>query len=158
MEINNKSLKEIYAKLGDESWLQGLYGSEKADQQAKLKGLFSMVSDNDATASDKLALEAKAETIQDKVERLEVKMAALEEEMSKNQAKINNAAKGITDLVLKAEDQTEAMNEHYKEVTEMCIKTAFGDMVLMYKQNPAVLWHRFFFPILWFLPGKMFHI
>ena len=112
MEINNKSLKEIYAKLGDESWLQGLYGSEKADQQAKLKGLFSMVSDNDATASDKLALEAKAETIQDKVERLEVKMAALEEEMSKNQAKINNAAKGITDLVLKAEDQTEAMNEH----------------------------------------------
>ena len=120
--FSNDYLKKLEETVLNNSWMNSLYGTQRAEQQEALKGVFTRVADNDVTADEKKALENKAEAIQEKVERLEAKMAVLEEELAKNQAEIARHADDIAALVTKAETASEkaekAQQEHVKNVIE----------------------------------------
>ena len=115
---NNELWKKLQATVMKNSWMQELYGSNRAEQQEKIKAVFTVVADNNLTSKEKNAILAQAETLQDKVERLEAKMAVLEEEMSKNQEEIDRQAAQINDLVTQSESKSKEMQETQKKVVE----------------------------------------
>lgn len=120
--INNDFLKKLQETVMNNTWMSELYGSERAEQQSKLKGVFTVVAENNVTTEQRKALEKQAESIQEKVERLEAKMAVLEEELAKNQSVIAEHAKKITDLVGQAESAQDTLEtkqqEHVKDIVE----------------------------------------
>lgn len=122
---NNDLLKKLNQTVMQDSWLEGVYGQKRADQQTELKKVFTVLSDNDVTASEKKALEKRAETLQDKVERLEAKMAVLEEQLAENAEEVEKQAKAITDLVCSVEDKSEEMETNQKTYVKMAIEDVF---------------------------------
>ncbi len=116
----------------DQEWMTKMYGAKRADQMNELKKVFTYVADNDASADDKKALMAKAETLQEKIETLEAKMAVLAEELIKNEAEISKHAKAITNLATQAEDKTEEMQEAHAAWVQQCVTDVFAQ----YKRNP----------------------
>ena len=121
----NELLKKLSSTIMNDSWLQNLYGSKRADQQSELKKIFTVVASNDVTTSEKKALMSRKEVLQDKVERLEAKMAVLEEELAKNQAEIARHADEITNLITSVEDKSEALEEQQKRNVKNAIEDVF---------------------------------
>ena len=121
----NELLKKLSSTIMNDSWLQNLYGSKRADQQSELKKIFTVVASNDVTTSEKKALMSRKEVLQDKVERLEAKMAVLEEELAKNQAEIARHADEITNLITSVEDKSEALEEQQKRNVTNAIEDVF---------------------------------
>ena len=122
---SNELLKKLSSTIMNDSWLQNLYGSKRADQQSELKKIFTVVASNDVTTSEKKALMSRKEVLQDKVERLEAKMAVLEEELAKNQAEIARHADEITNLITSVEDKSEALEEQQKRNVKNAIEDVF---------------------------------
>lgn len=109
---NNELWKKLQETVMQNSWLQGLYGEKRADQQNAIKGVFTVVADNNLSEAERNALLRRAETLQETVERLEAKMAVLEEALAKNQEEINRHAAEITNLVTQSERQSKIMQEN----------------------------------------------
>ena len=80
---NNDLLKKIGSSILNESEMNKLYSKNISEQQKKLKQIFTVISDNDVTATEKKALQTGAEKLKAKIETLEAKMAALSDEISK---------------------------------------------------------------------------
>lgn len=124
-DVNNDFLKKLQDTVFNNSWMNGVYGSQRSEQQEKLKKVFSVISDNNVTAAEKKHLEAQIETIQEKVERLEAKMAVLEEELAKNSDEIAKQAKKITDLVTDANNASDVLEEKQSDYVQLCIEDVF---------------------------------
>jgi len=124
-------LNKLQDTLFNANWMNELYGEQRADQQKKLKELFTVVSDNNVTASQKRGLEAQAETLADKVERLEAKMAVLAEEMTKSEAEIAKHANEITNYLMDVESKSEKMQEKQMRL----VKYATDDVFYMYRKG-----------------------
>ena len=124
---NQSALSKILAR-GEEfdAWLKGLYGATRAEQQSALKGVFTVVEDNNVTASQKKALEAKALTLQEQVEKLEAKMAVLAEEMAKNEKKIQKAVDEIAELVQAAAEKSEKLQNMQADWAKKCVRDVFN--------------------------------
>lgn len=122
---NNSLLTRLQNTLFNNSWMSELYGEQKTAQQKKIKDLFTIVSDNNTTTTSKAKLEAQAETLADKVERLEAKMAVLAEEMTKNEKEIATHANEIANLIARAEDESEDMQEKQKNLVAYAIEDVF---------------------------------
>ena len=129
--ISNDLLKSLQNTVMNDSWLEGLYGKQRAEQQQALKGVFNVIADNNFTTDQKKQIETQKETIQEKVERLEAKMAVLEEELAKNAEEIEKQANAITELAAEAEDKSDKMAEKQKKV----VKIAIEDVFYMYEQG-----------------------
>ena len=128
---NNELLKKLSSTIMNDTWLQNLYGSKRAEQQSELKKIFTVVASNDVTTNEKKMLLSRKEVLEDKVERLEAKMAVLEEELAKNQEEIAKKANEITDLITSVEDKSEAMEEQQKRN----VKNAIEDVFYEYEQG-----------------------
>lgn len=124
-DVNNDFLKKLQETVFNNSWMNGVYGSKRSEQQEKLKRVFSVITDNDVTTAEKKHFEAQAETIQEKIERLEAKMAVLEEELSKNSDEIAKQAKKITDLVTDANNASDVLEQKQADYVQLCIEDVF---------------------------------
>ncbi|MBQ7287460.1 MAG: hypothetical protein IJW73_06845, partial [Candidatus Gastranaerophilales bacterium] len=132
---NNEFMKKLQETVMDQTWMKELYASNRAEQQAKIKGVFTVVAENSVTSAEKRHLEQQAESLQDKVERLEAKMAVLEEEMSKNADKIADEANKIVDLVAEAKNGSNKMEDVQKDV----VKDATEDVFWELEQSGSVI-------------------
>lgn len=122
---SNELLKKLSSTVMNDSWLKNMYGVNKTDQQNELKKIFTVISSNDVTESERKVLLTRKEVLQDKVERLEAKMAVLEEELAKNQAEIARHADEITNLITSVEDKSEALEEQQKRNVKNAIEDVF---------------------------------
>lgn len=126
-------IKNLESTVMKDSWLEEMYGMKKAEQQNALKKLFAQVQDKNISESEKKALLARQETLQDKVDRLEAKMAVLAEQLGKNQDEIDKKADEITDLVSGVESKTNSLERDQREWT----KNVIDDVFDLHKQNPS---------------------
>ncbi len=130
---NNTSdyFNRLQSTVFNDKWMKGVYGEKKAQQQEKLKEVFSLISENNVDKTQKAAFEKTAQALQDKVEKLEAKMAALSEELSKNEAEISKHADKITDLVTSVESKSNEMETKQKEV----VKNSIDDVFYLYQRG-----------------------
>lgn len=129
--VNNDFLKNLQETLFNNEWMKELYGKKRAEQQEKLRGVFTVVSENNVDKATKTNMETQAETLGDKVERLEAKMAVLAEELAQNEKEIAKHANEITNLVASAEDTADEMQDEQKSL----ITRATEDVFAMYKKG-----------------------
>lgn len=126
-------IKNLESTVMKDSWLEEMYGKKKVEQQSALKKLFSQVQDKNISESDKKALLARQETLQDKVDRLEAKMAVLAEQLGKNQEEIDKKANEITNLVSGVESKSNALEKDQRDWTKNVIEDVFN----LRAQNPT---------------------
>ena len=75
---NNDLMRMLQGTVMNDSWLNEMYGQQRADQQSELKKIFTVVSGNNISESQKDQLIKRRGELQEQVERLEAKMAVLE--------------------------------------------------------------------------------
>lgn len=131
-KVNNSGMSDLLKKIGNQSWWKDLYGSQRSEQQGKLKQLFKTVEDNTVTSAEKKKLDSEQEKIEDKLERLEAKMAVLEEQLAANQDKVDQASKEIMTLVQQATNATKKEAEYQEDQIEKIVESLLNDL----KHNP----------------------
>ncbi|MBQ2983767.1 MAG: hypothetical protein IJD57_03105 [Candidatus Gastranaerophilales bacterium] len=129
LSANNELFKNLNNSIMKDSGLKSIGEATIANQKKQLNKLFTEVSENDATANDKKALQARITVLQGKVEELEAKMAALEEELAAKEPKVKQQAKLITALVESAENLSETLKDDQKKFME----EAYADVMYEYK-------------------------
>lgn len=129
--MGNDFLQNLDKTVLNEEWMQSIYKQQRANQQSELKKVFTVVSDNDVTDSQRKALEAKKVTIEDRVEKLEAKMAVLEEELAKNQEEIEKQANAITNLVTNVKNKSNTLEQKQSTI----VKAAVNDTFAMYEKG-----------------------
>ncbi len=128
---NNDLMKKFSQTIMQDSWLDNLYNSQKSQQQSEIKKIFTVVADNNITASQRKSLESRKEVLEDKVERFEAKMAVLEEEMSENSQKIKEKSNEITSLITSIQNKTIQLEQDHKKK----VKEAVDDTFDMYERG-----------------------
>lgn len=124
-------LKQLQNTIMQDSWLESIYGKNKAEQQSELKKVFNVIADNDVTSAQKKSLETRKETLAEQVERLEAKMAVLQEQMAKLQDQVSKKADEITELVSKAKGKSQELEEKQGKY----VKEAISDVFYMYNNG-----------------------
>lgn len=128
---NSKFLKSLQNTVMNDSWLEGMYSTTKANQKNELKKIFAVVADNDLSASEKSSLESKAESINEKIERIEAKMAVLAENLQSNSEELEKQAKAIEEMVFSVESKSTKLEEDQKKV----VSNAIDDVFYLYKKG-----------------------
>ncbi len=129
LSANNELFKNLNNSIMKDSGLKSIGETTIASQKKQLNKLFTEISENDATADDKKAMQARITILQGKVEELEAKMAALEEELAAKEPKVKQQAKLITALVESAENLSETLKDDQKKFME----DAYTDVMYEYK-------------------------
>ncbi len=128
---NNDLLKKCSSTVMKDSWLEGLYDKNRAEQQSALKQVFTVISDNNVTTKQKKTLESRAEILKDKLEALEAKMAVLQDEMTKSQEEIEKHSNDIADLVSSVDSKSKTLEKQQKAN----VKAAIDDVFYYYKKG-----------------------
>lgn len=132
-DLNSKNdlINSLNNSVMQDSWMKNIYGESRKTQKAELKKVFTVIDDNNVSASEKKALQARAKVLKDKLDRLEAKMAKLAEELDKNQALIDKEANAIADLVAAAGSKSQELEKEQHKI----VKTAVDDVFKMYRNN-----------------------
>lgn len=126
--MSNNYLDNLNKTLSDSKWLEGLYGSEKAEQISKIKGLFVSVSENNnMSVTDKEAILSQAEAYAKKIEILEAKMAVLLEQIEKNEELIQKKAQEVTKLITDSENYSKTYQDEFNNWVEAAILDVMKD-------------------------------
>ena len=132
-DLNSKNdlINSLNSSVMKDSWMSNLYGQSRKAQKAELTKVFTVIDDNNVSASEKKALIARAQVLKDKLDKLEAKMAKLAEELEANQELIDKEANAIADLVTAAGSKSQELeNEQHK-----IVKTAVDDVFKMYRNG-----------------------
>ncbi|MBR2068903.1 MAG: hypothetical protein IJ877_03990 [Candidatus Gastranaerophilales bacterium] len=122
---NNELLRQIGSSVLNDTALNELYTQNRVEQQKKLKQIFTVIADNNVSGEEKKTLETGAEKLKTKIDALEGKMATLEEQISEKEDAINKKAKEITDLITQAQNKTNYMENHQRDIVKNCVDDVF---------------------------------
>ena len=118
---NNALLRNI----GNNTALENAYGAEKNEKLNTLLQLYSAVSDNNVSDTQKKALLARAEVLKANLDVLESKMGKIDEDIEEKQEKIKAQAQNITKLVSQVKDKSTELNKKSQEAIDEAIEDTF---------------------------------
>ena len=108
-----------------DGWLESMYGANRTEQQSELKKMFVQVQDDNLSDSDKKAILAKKETLEDKLEKIEAKMAVLGEQLEENQGKIDSLTEEITNIIAVTDKKSQQVSEDQKAWAKQIVSDVF---------------------------------
>ena len=126
-DLNSKNnlINSLNSSVMQDSWLDKLASADKAAKTAELKKVFTVISDNNVSATEKKALQTRAEKIQAQLKSYEAEIKVLEGKIEENEAQIQKYTDEIANLVSSVQGKSQNLEEMQKKYVKNVIEDVF---------------------------------
>ena len=126
LNVDNSLINSLNSSVMNDAWLESIAGEKKTVANNELKKVFSQISSNNVSESEKKALEKRAKKLVEDMESYQKDMKKLEKEITANQEKIDAYAAEMQDLIATAEGRAAKLEDEQKSLIQDSINDAFA--------------------------------
>ena len=124
---SNQHLKGIYEGLIKDDAYKNLTGEDIATQTSKLKEIFTRISDNDVSSTEKAHLTTAAQKLSGEISTLEGQMEDIEKQIAAKEKEIQKKIKEIADIATKTKKESSEMEDDHYVWVQRCVSDVIYD-------------------------------